>query len=767
MNREILTNRQANGRGIALVSVLLVAVVMLGLAGAFFVSHRSDLALMTSSTYREQTKNACFSVSEFIQYKLENDRTFGKSAFSPENRLPKPEKFPLGSESPDLVVEYHGNGADPERNVVVGHLPGSDVAFEARILNNLDGDSGLKLSDDKLTPPRTARVWITSRRGNITQDVEFILKRSPFTNASITSGHDIDVQLTDADDGNWWLGARQPSGNAVRASGEIRGPEVWSSTGRAVLFEPPPGMGDKAKPPYGVIQGDTVKMQVDGRPTKIVAGDQITADSERNIRGVLSPGGGTVKVPELRNDDLRGPTTKFAMPTSTLIFSTREGTSGPVQVLKNASGMELATYDPLGVDKSLPDRREFQWTDAEGQAYATFDLESRVMTVEPDVELKTNSKFSLRAETRDGTLDKAKQPTLFLGTNLSGSAIDAPQIDVEGSVGGQGALKSTNGDLKIAAKSSLSTTPDYGLALSSSADIVLTKPGNNAKDGLAVDWVAFGTSYKKGGGNQGINQWHALSDGEKLVAANSFKGRKIAASGNQAEFDVIWEGLTRDFPADDFAVKKKTEWFKPGVAETTGPDPDWVPSVDLPEVIEAPTVVLTPGIPAGPGVTLSNYVRLREYLRTVKSGSPDPTWLESADESVQAQRASDVNRMVSNQLSAYQSAAGQKSTEVNGQVILRWNSLGDYFEKKTNPFLANYAPDMTFRGLVYAGKDFKFDTQRKGIYIEGALVAQGDVSITNATGANFVYNSELLENLFATNEDDLSVKLERSYWAYY
>ena len=765
-------------------SVLLVAVVMLGLAGAFFVSHRSDLALMTSSAYREQTKNACFSVCEFIQYKLENDRTFGKNAFSKNNRLPKPESFPLGSDAPDLTVEYHGDNADPEENVIVGRLPGSKVDFEARILNNLDGETGLELSKDKLTPPRTARVWITSRRGNLQQDVEFILKRSPFTNASITSGHDIDVQLTDAEDGNWWLGARQPSGNAVRASGEIRGPEVWSETGRAVLFEPPPGMDGKAEPPYGVIQGEKLKMQVDGRPTPIVAGEQTTRDSEKNIKGVLSPGGGAVKVPELSNDDLQGPTNRFVMPTSTLIFSTREGPNGPVQVLQNGNRTELASYDPLGNDKYIPENREFKWRDSEGKPYATFDLESRVMTVEPDVELEARSKFSLRSETSDRVLDTAKQPTLFLGTNLSGSAIDAPEIEVEGSVGGQGALKSTKGNLKIAAKSSLSTTPDYGLALSSSADIILTKPGNNAKDGLAVDWDAFGAGYKSGAGNSGINKWHALNDGERVAAAGSFKARKIATSGSHAEFDEIWDGLTRDFPADDFALQKKREWLKPGVAAVTGPDPEWTEatttttttttttattggSTGAPAVDEAPTVVLTPAIPAGPGVSVADYVRVREYLRTVKAGSPDPTWLESDDETVQVQRSNDVSRLVSNQLSAYQSAAGQKSTEVNGQVILSWNSLGEFFSAGSNPYLANYAPDMTFRGLVYAGQDFIFDTQRKGIYIEGALVAQRDVLIQNATGAKFVYNSELLENLFATNKEDLSVKLERSYWAYY
>ena len=55
----------------ALISVLLVTVVMLGLAGAFFVAHKSDLALMTSAGYREQTKNCGRSVAHFVQDKLQ------------------------------------------------------------------------------------------------------------------------------------------------------------------------------------------------------------------------------------------------------------------------------------------------------------------------------------------------------------------------------------------------------------------------------------------------------------------------------------------------------------------------------------------------------------------------------------------------------------------------------------------------------------------------------------------------------------------------
>lgn len=271
------TASRASAKGMALVSVMLVTVVILGLTGAFFVAHRSDLALMTSGTYREQTKNACLSVADFVEYKLQNERKFASYAFSADNRNPKPEKFPADSAAPLLEVEYVGDGVRPYRNVIRGRMPQTGVEFEVSLLNNLDGTGRLYgRPTTRQTPPRTARAWITTRRGNITQNIDFIVKRSAFTNSSITSGKNISVHLTNSQNGNWWLGARQPSGNSVRASGTITGPEVWSPTGRAVEFTSPPGLESKLKPPYGVIQGQHLDMQIDGVPTRLRRQAQLT-----------------------------------------------------------------------------------------------------------------------------------------------------------------------------------------------------------------------------------------------------------------------------------------------------------------------------------------------------------------------------------------------------------------------------------------------------------------------------------------------------------
>ena len=476
--------------GIALVSVLMVSVILLALAGAFFAAHKSDLALMGTSTKLESTKNAALSASEFFQYKLQNDRFFGTRPFATEAL--KKESFPEGAEPALLDLEYIGEGNALSKNLVRGRITRTGLEFEGRILNNLNNDTiaSHPLGD---APPRSARVWITTKQGHIKKNMDLILKRSPFSAVSMLAGGDIDVSLTASENGHWWLGARQPSGNAVRANGTITGPEVLSPSGRAVLFEPPDGLANKLDPPYGVIQSKYLNMQMEGVATSITSMDERLEDVKENIRGVLSPGGAEATIPQLDAETLSSPTKRFTMPSNTLTFNTRETAPGQfVHELLDGKNTVLASYDGAVVSN-----REFEWGDPMTGAAVTFDLEGRVMKVSENVELQTDNdgKFVLRGSKAGNSSDDSGQPTLILGSETAGASIKANGIQVRGSVGGRGALKAGTGNLSIRAKSSLSTTPDFGVALHAQGDVVLSKPGTSKSDGIPSDWDAFATAF--------------------------------------------------------------------------------------------------------------------------------------------------------------------------------------------------------------------------------------------------------------------------------
>lgn len=751
-------------RGIALVSVLTMSVILLAMAGAFFLAHKSDLALMGTSVKIEKTKNAALSAAEFLHYKLENDRRFGVSAFEQDGRT---EVFPPDADSPKLEVEYRGSNDVATENVIYGRVLGTGLEFEAQLMNNLDSDS-VGYHPKGEAPPRTARVWIRAEKGQVVKHMDFILKRSPFTSVSMLSGGNIGVQLTSSQDGHWWLGARQPSGNGVRANGTITGPEVLNSKSRAVLFEPPEGLGSKVKPPYGVMQGKELKMQMNGVTTNISAKTPELEAAEANIRGVLSADSTEMEVPKLDASKLASYAQSFKMPASRLTFSSQQD---PLTGLTTHSlyenGKLAATYDGTATSD-----RKYEWVGPGGLSMATFDLESRVMRISESVELKSKNRFILEAEG-----DSGGQPTLVLGSQTEGASIEAEGITVKGSVGGMGALKAGDGDLRIRAKSSLSTTPDYGVALHSSRDVVLSKPGASNQDGIPTDWDAFSEGFEETVGSN-FNGWAEKPEEKQAELASSFSKITLSKPGEvDATTDPLWLSLTKELPADAKAKSVYDNWLRPEVPEITEEveiPPDLPPpatgttggTTGPPPVPEYETVVVQEGVPAGPGMDVERYIRLREYLRTVKSGEPDDSWLNSTEPDIQLQRRNDVKDLIKNQLSSYQLAAGQTANEEGGHVTLSWNPLTEYF-KGSNPFLSGYFADMKFRGLIYAGGSFKFDTQKLGIELEGAVVAHDDIKISNATGARFIYNSELLEDVFATNEGDTSAKLERSFWAYY
>ena len=777
-------------RGIALISVLSVSVILLAMAGAFFAAHKTDLVLMGTSQNLEKTKNAALSASEYFLYKLQNDQRFGSIAFRED--LVEHETFPPGSSEPLLEIDLIGEDNDVKKNVIKGEMPSTGLTFEARLVNNLNATS--PYGD---APPRTARVWITARRGAVVRRMDFILKRSPIASASMLSGGDIHVQLTNSENGHWWLGGRQPSGNAVRANGTIYGPEVLSPTGRAVLFEPPEGLATKIKPPYGVIQGKRLKMQLDGVSDFLKPGDEELLKAEENIKGVLSPGSSELKIPELDSDDLSSPSTRFELPAGKVSFRTVTTGNKVVHELLE-DGRVKARYDGLNRND-----RFYTWNDSQSLAVATFDLENRVMSVRENVELQAprGVSFELAAEDESGA-STGNQPTLVLGSEAIGASLKATGINIEGSVGGMGALKAGKGDLKIRAKSTLSTTPDFGIALHSERDVILSKPAQSNQDGIPTDWDAFSKAYKKHS-IPGVDNWAQQDDAKKSEIAAQFSSVKLYSPGEtNLGSDPIWLSLTKDYPADQAAKKAYLEWMRQEVPEVTREvplepgDPGYEPPVDPappvdpvdpadpidpadpslpvdpadppppPPPPKTKTVVDQPYVPPGPGINVENYVRLREYLKTLKANKPDPSWLGSSEPDIQLARRNDVKAMIRNQLSSFQLAAGQTTIENNGHVTLKWNKLGQYFTGQ-NPFLTGFSPDMKFRGLIYAGGRFSFDTQKQGIELEGALIAGEDMSITNATGARFIYNSELLENLFSTNEGDYSAKLEKAFWAYY
>lgn len=792
--------KRAGKRGIALIAVLTVSVILLALSAAFFAAHKADLQLMGTSQKLEKTKNAALSAAQFVQYRLENDRTFGAVSFAKMDNLPTaypPQGDPL------LTLQYFGTGNDPRKNVIKGTMVASGLTFEVRLLNNLDSDLvGYHPLGE--VPPKTARVWITAKQGQVTKKMDFILKRSPFSSVGMVAGGDVRVELS-ASDGKWWLGSRQPGGAGVRAVGTVTGQEVLSKGGAAIQFEPPDGLAAKIKPPYGTIQGAHLNMVMNGQLVRDVRSDDARLDEVKDtIAGTLLPQSANFEVPKLSANKLASPNVVFSAPSNNVTFKTEKVGDKFVHSIYE-DGQLKQTYD--GTDSN---KRIYTWPVDSKVPMVTFDLEAKTMAVAADVEVETSGNFSLNSFATGGA--PQSQPTLILGNQNEAASLKAEGINIWGSVGGLGALKAGKGDLRVRALSSLSTTPDFGVALHSESNVVLSKPGTSSTDGIPADWDAFAKAYNSESQPKELTNWAVQDDSVKQQQAERFSNMSLSSAGEYTTSnDPVWLGLTHDYPADAEAVAAYKSWMQPAV---WGPDPNattggsgtaststggstGIFTSSGTGIISTTGTIGTTGttgtggtttttttgtattgpalpppdimlVPPGPGVNMERYVRLREYLKTVKAGAPDTSWLNPSSDAVKAQRKQDVRELIKNQISSYQLAAGQVAKDLDGHVVLEWKGLDTYFRPgRSNPFLSGFNADMHFRGLIYAGKSFFFDTQNKGIEVEGAIVSRENTRITRATGARITYNSDLLENLFATNQGDLSVKLERSFWSYY
>lgn len=827
-SREMVRKKRRPPRraqqGMALMAVLTVAVVLLALAGAFFAAHKTDLMLMGTSAKLERTKTAALSAAQFLQYKLENDRTYAAIPF--ESLESSIEYYPTEGE-PLLEVEYVGSGNKVVNNVIKGKMAATDLTFEARVYNNLNIDSVGRHPLGEI-PPRSARVWITAKQGQVVKKMDMILKRSPFTSVSMVAGGDVNVELS-ASDGKWWLGSRQPGGAGVRAKGTVSTQEVLSSSGSVVAFEPPDGLASRINPPYGAIQGSRLDVVMNGQLVRNVRADDSRLEQvQETIGGTLLPSRPSFEVPSLSADKLASAAVVYPAPASKITFKTElQGDRVRYSLWEGDNGSPTQVYD--GTNSA---NRKYTWPPGSSAPLVEFDLEAGTMTVAPDVELETAGNFSLSSIGIDGAV--SNQPTLILGNESEPASLKAASINIDGSVAGLGALKAGTGGLKVRALSSLSTTPDFGVALHSEGDVVLSKPSASKADGIPADWDAYAKAYNSTSQPAALTKWMDQSDTTKGQQAQLFADLSLARAGvTSSSDDPIWLALTRDFPADGVARDTFDSWMRPAIyGPAPEPEPEATTSgttvggttdiggtdggtigvdvVELPsgggtglgtggDIVDLPTggetgdtsgglatgtdagdtssTSSTTGevprpdvllVPAGPGLNMERYIRLREYLKSVKEGAPDESWLRLSTDDAGVQRSTDVQNLIKNQLSSYQLAAGQTARESDGHIKLEWNGLDTYFRPgRTNPFLSGYNPDMHFRGLIYAVGDFIFDTQQKGIKVEGAVVSGGNTRITQATGARIIYNSELLENLFTTNQGDLSVRLERSFWAYY
>ena len=181
-------------RGIALITTLMLAGLLLLLLGAFMQVNRSQFALLGGSGDREAALRTIMSAQEFCVSKLERDETWAKDVFSGDYEEPLDGRF--------MTVKEIGG-----ERTLEGSIPSLDSTFSVQIENDLAG-----------TQRVTLRISATT--GTLTRNAVVKLRPAPLYDSAVAAGGAVRVNAS-----AWDVGSRDPYRNVVRATGDIDAPD--------------------------------------------------------------------------------------------------------------------------------------------------------------------------------------------------------------------------------------------------------------------------------------------------------------------------------------------------------------------------------------------------------------------------------------------------------------------------------------------------------------------------------------------------------------
>ena len=181
-------------RGIALITTLMVAGLMMLLLAAFIQVNRGQFALLGVSSDREAVLRTAFSIHEYCVNRIERDKTWGSANFSASVNDPS-----LGDKM--SVTEVQGG------KTITGALPSLRSTFEVTVDNRLAGEERVVLE-----------MTITTTK--LTRKIQSVLRPAPLFDGGMAAGGGLRV---DADE--WTVASKDPYRNMVRARGDIQAPD--------------------------------------------------------------------------------------------------------------------------------------------------------------------------------------------------------------------------------------------------------------------------------------------------------------------------------------------------------------------------------------------------------------------------------------------------------------------------------------------------------------------------------------------------------------
>jgi len=746
MNRE---------RGIALITVLMSAVVLVMLSTTFVQLGRSGFLSVRQYEVRSIAMQACDSGLDYARAQLVQRPGWGDLAFGSGT---------VTLDDPNLI-RVEEVGADVATNVVTGTLPRSESSFRVQVVNNLRGrarrDPPPWSRSGCYVPPRCALVAVEGSHRGITRRVEVLLTRRTVFSGAVRAGESFAVSLQADSDNALAISSNAPQANQVVANGNILLPDA-----EAVIFENRGGRG-QLKAGADVSVNSTVSFDPTTGNVSSSTGTSLEASAasfraqvattlNANVQTAAPPSPPRFEPSQLKSTSapqrtIPGGQYKFTSANSIVIVP--EDGSGNITATGNYTS-------PSGAVVQLSNYRFLPQDNV--RVTGNFTLSGEI------------TRYEIVNGTYAGNLTPEAFPTsLGIGYNADGIPVASEDalksrfvvdgdLTVQGDLAGSGQLfvqktsATEGGDILIEGNSQMSASRTNGMAIVAEGNVKIAEVPTQAATAAfamdAADFQLFSQAVDAMGSSAEatLNDWRETDPTPKinLVGSNDFpssdlRGQIISLPGGYRNFvnaTLLSSGNTSG------GVVFGNQTFEVALP---GSPPTLVPGSPFtgPELIDAfMTKIETDH---GGLMTLGMHMRIREFLKSVDRGAPDPNLINLWDLTAFESRDQVVQGLVASQVSAYDQDARVKGL-----------TLTTYLQQP-NPYNNGMRRDLIFGGILY-GEGNIYTKIYNNFSLLGTMFSNQTISFENLSRGSLTFDPASFEDHFDLAKLGLGVAF---YWS--
>lgn len=247
--------------GIALITTVAAVALVMMLLGAFFISHRSQLALASRSDDSKACQDTLWALAEYCRFRFEQQKSWTTVPFSIDPEVVR-DDLDRDILSFDLLTQEEFEARPDLQNLtgaahLVGEMPANGVTYHLAVNNRLMDPNNTVVDG---VPAKACRVRIEARRGGATEAVELLLRRAALFDSTVFASEMIDVDAAKA-----YFNSNDPVRNQIRSLHSVELPDTENLHFRYGELTPPAVKG--------TVWAQDPDSEVGGRGSISIGGD--------------------------------------------------------------------------------------------------------------------------------------------------------------------------------------------------------------------------------------------------------------------------------------------------------------------------------------------------------------------------------------------------------------------------------------------------------------------------------------------------------------